>query len=153
MVKSTVSNIVYTENYSIVASDENIITKVYELQYVALPQAKEFIKEELEPDEIKTIQIGLGEMRETKRNKDYVSKPIYIIQNGKTVARIGYYEINKDDMSGEELLPEDMYDPLMFMYEGIKKYLEPTQIRESTKVLDEKINEPPIESIQKEVTK
>lgn len=118
-----------------------------------MPQAKEFIKEELEPDEIKTIQIGLGEMRETKRNKDYVSKPIYIIQNGKTVARIGYYEINKDDMSGEELLPEDMYDPLMFMYEGIKKYLEPTQIRESTKVLDEKINEPPIESIQKEVTK
>lgn len=137
MVKSTVSNIVYTENYSIVASDENVITKVYELQYVALPQAKEFIKEELEPDEIKTIQIGLGEMRETKRNKDYVSKPIYVIQNGKTIARIGYYEIHKDDMSGEELLPEDMYDPLMFMYEGIKKYIESTPIAPSNDSLSE----------------
>lgn len=125
MVRSTVSNMNYTENYSIVAKDENIITKIYELEYVALPQAKEFVREELEPEEIKKIQIGLGEMRQTSRNKEYVFKPIYAIQNGKTVARIGYYEIHKDEISGEELSVEDMYEPLMFMYEGIKKYLEP----------------------------
>ena len=151
MVRSTISNVNYPENYSIIERDNNVITNMYEVEYVVLPQAKELVPEELEPGEIKTIQIALGQLTGTQRNKDFVIKPIYVINEGRTMARIGYYEIRKDELEGEDIALEDMKEPLMFMYEGIRRFLEAPSEKKVEEMVEEKVEEMVEEKVEEMV--